>query len=201
MLAMLVAGGSIRAGTPALWGMLLWLPPVDTAHHWRLWIEVQPRIDLEPAVFHQFIVRPGLGFQLAPPLSLWAGYAWVATSYPRSVVEHRWWQQLLWTTAVAGARVRVEEQFFPDGAQMRLRGLLRGVISTALMPIVVSNEVFVIPAVWQRPVVPGYDQNRAFLGVLVPMGRGIRAEVGYMNVHYRGDTMRHIVAISIIHQP
>ncbi len=186
---------------PASWVMLLSQPPLDQQQRWHAWLELQPRFDLEPVAAHQLVVRPGVSYSLDAHLSLTAGYAWIGTYRPATVIEHRVWQQVQWAQPALGVRLRLEEQFFADGTRLRFRCQVRGVLQTSLLPIILSDEWFGIPAIWQRERVPGYDQNRVFLGVAIPLQHGLRVEAGYLNVHYRGNSIRHCLAISIIHQP
>lgn len=189
------------ATSPASWVMLLSLAPLDSAHHWRVWMELQPRIEWESRSVYQFVLRPGLGYQPTPSLSVWAGYAWIATYQPREVFEHRAWQQLTWTLPAGSLRLRTEERFFQTGGQFRLRGMVRSVIPTGMLHLILSDEVFIIPAAWHQAVVAGYDQNRLFIGAQIPLGQSVRAEVGYQNMHYRGNSTRHVVVVSFVHQP
>jgi hypothetical protein len=79
--------------------------------------------------------------------------------------------------------------------------MMRSVIPTGMVHLILSDEVFVIPAAWHQAVVAGYDQNRLFIGAQIPLGQSVRAEVGYQNMHYRGNSTRHVIVVSFVHQP
>ncbi|MCS7303145.1 MAG: DUF2490 domain-containing protein [Bacteroidota bacterium] len=184
------------------WLMMLATPTLDSAHRWRGWLEVQPRWDVRTARLYQTVLRPGLGYHINGEWSVWGGYAWIETSSPRTSIEHRLWQQLNWVFNREGSlRWRIEERFFPNGTELRLRAQIRTVLPLAGMSIILADEVFANAAVWARPTAVGYDQNRLFGGVMLLLPGGIRAEVGYMNVHYRNSTLRHVANVSVVYQP
>ncbi len=201
LLVAITACTELVVAIPASWITLQSQPPLDQQQQWRLWLELQPRFDLDPTTTHQLIVRPGLIYSPTEDLSVTIGYAWITTYRPSTNIENRCWQQVQWAASVLGVRLRLEERFFANGSHLRFRAQMRGVLETSVLPIIVNNEWFGIPAVWQGQVVPGYDQNRAFLGVAIPLQNGFRIETGYLNVHYRGNSMRHCLVISINHQP
>lgn len=182
--------------------MLLSLPSLDSEMHWRAWLEYQPRWDIGSLTMYQTVLRPGIGWQSSPEVSLWAGYAWIGTFRPQWLGEHRFWQQVFWTpNSHMSIRARIEERLFAHGTELRIRNQMRVVWPISVVPAIIANELFINAGAWNRSTAVGYDQNRLFVGVLLPLGFGLRVECGYMNIHYRGNRMRHVVAVSVIHQP
>jgi hypothetical protein len=160
--------------------------------HWR-----RMGLGAEP---QQVLLRPGVQVTLAPGLRAGGGYAYIATApygespSPRPVREHRLWQQLSYThgffTLALAHRVRVEQRWSAPVAadgnrgslryQQRLRYALRTQrpVGTRMYGFV-ANELFL-------PV--GHSegrqrrlQNRAQLGIGVPLDDYQRIEVGYLH--------------------
>jgi hypothetical protein len=162
----------------------------------------------------QTLVRPSLTLKLGNGWSAAAGYAYAHTRFAGTAanVEHRAWQQVAYTfrqdagtgLAVTG-RTRMEQRFRPDasGTGWRLRQQLRAQIplsSAGKARAVVWNETFVglNTTEWDRH--PGVDQVRTFLGVSVPVAKGISAEPGYLNqtiFRIGPDRINHILAVNL----
>ena len=144
------------------------------------------------------IVRPALGYKVAPWLSLWGGYAWVPVSSDLTgerVDEHRAWQQAILTTAALDdrlklqARTRFEQRFHDTSSDtgLRLRQFIRLDYRFGPQPrwgAVVWDELF-----WglnDPGFAPqGYDQNRLFAGPAFLATEAFRVEAGYLWVHLR----------------
>lgn len=142
------------------------------------------------------IVRPGIGFDVARGVSVFAGYAWVPSvgdaTEGELLNEHRIWEQALLTGKVKeialGFRPRLEQRFEQGEAQighrLRLWGRagvpLRGSVSLS-----VTDEVFLgfNKTEWTKQ---GFDQNRLFVGPALGTDFG-RVEFGYMNVYLDRD--------------
>jgi hypothetical protein len=56
--------------------------------------------------------------------------------------------------------------------------MVRSVIPTGMLHLILSDEVFIIPAAWHQAVVAGYDQNRLFIGAQIPLGRVFVQKLG-----------------------
>lgn len=180
--------------------MLLAQPALDSAMQWHAWLEYQPRWDWNTLNLYQTVLRPGIGKQLSSALSFWVGYAWIGTFRPRWSGEHRLWQQVQWiANGNLNLRSRIEERFFMQGSELRLRGQARVTIPVYLFRFVVVDELFVTVAGWGRSTPLGYDQNRFTVGVLVPLWHDVRAELSYTNIHYPTKPLQHVVTISFIY--
>lgn len=164
--------------------------------HWR-----RMGVGAEP---QQLLLRPGVQVTLRPGLRAGAGYAYIATApYGESpnafpLREHRAWQQLSLATQLADVslsqRLRWEQRWCAsvvDGTlgklqyQQRLRYAARAqrnlgtaVDGRALLGFV-ANEFFL--PVGHSDAARKRLQNRAQIGLGVPVGAKQRVEVGYMH--------------------
>lgn len=160
--------------------------------HWR-------RMDfgLPP---QQLLLRPGLQLTLTPALRVGGGYAYIATApygespNPRPVREHRAWQQVTLGHSLSGVtvshRLRSEQRWSaplgtddelgPLRYQQRLRYFVRAQRSLTPRTIgFVANEFFL--PVGHSEGAQRRLQNRAQLGVGIPIDERQRIEVGYLH--------------------
>ncbi|MFK7984386.1 MAG: DUF2490 domain-containing protein [Sandaracinaceae bacterium] len=164
------------------------------------------------------LVRPAVGVEVTPWLSLWAGYAWIptfddATGGTRH--EHRVWQQATLKHRVQelglalSSRTRFEQRFSEAGDDVALR--LRQFVRANWRP---SSEVPVGVAFWDELFVgltqpdwgapQGVDQNRVFLGPFLQATAWARLEVGYLFAYLdRGatDLYAHVLAVNLFLSP
>lgn len=159
-----------------------------------------------------FIVRPGVGYDVLPWLSLWAGYAWIPTvnNDADDGHEHRAWQQVTlhhrfdWGLSLQ-SRTRFEQRFsnLGDDVGFRLREFVRvnwHPEPTAPLGIASWNELFVglNDTDWTAPA--GLDQNRTFIGPFLPIPNVGRLEIGYLLAYLRrpgGDRVVHALAMNL----
>jgi hypothetical protein len=161
----------------------------------------------------QLLLRPGVQYTLTPGVRVAAGYAWVATQPYGSLPianptrEHRTWQQISLSHR-AGAftvshRYRLEQRWMhpllavtgsderedgPTTYQNRLRYMPRA--QATLGSLTVKGRP-VIGYVWDELLMPlggptqsfTIGQNRASVGVGIPVSARVRAELGYMNLY------------------
>jgi hypothetical protein len=155
----------------------------------RWYAEAQPRVSLSTGRFERLLLRPAVGLQVTPEVSLWLGYAWTPTFGPYRD-EQRPFQQVLVEQRFGVVslinRFRVEERFIADtgGASVRLRHMVRAVVRfgpSSPWGLAASEELFVTLNAVERGPAPGFDQNRAFLGLNVKVDAW-QFELGYMNV-------------------
>lgn len=180
----------------------------------KWWAEGQGRFGDNASHFSQSLMRPGLGYQLTPTTSIWAGYAWAPTEQPfarRAFDEQRVWQQVLWrdkfSFGIVQSRSRLEERMAPqlgNDVGMRYRQLMKLSIPLTFAPgfsYIIQDEVFV--ALNTADWIPrrGIDNNRFFTGIGYAITKEITGEIGYMN-HYiwrRGpNLMDHILSINLL---
>jgi hypothetical protein len=157
------------------------------------YLEVQPRLTLWPGgAPDKVLFRGALGLEVLPGLSLWAGVgaipAWLDGRWNPN--ELRLWQQALWTTRVDDfqflLRGRLEERAFATDPEVALRArlLARAVWTPPLddgrWGLVAFDELFV--GVVGPAARRGFDQNRAFAGVLRRVTPWWSTEAGYLHV-------------------
>lgn len=172
------------------------VPPGETTSRALYYLEFQPRLSLSPAAADKVLLRGAVGWELARGLTAWAGVG----AIPRwdgdrwRVSETRLWQQLMLSGAAgptAGLlRLRLEQRTF-EGAptpSLRLRLMARGTYTLPLAhstgwALVAFDEAFVGMA--GDPARLGFDQNRAFVGLLHRLTPWFSVEAGYLNVYSR----------------
>lgn len=155
----------------------------------RWYAEAQPRVSFTAGRFERLLLRPAVGIQITPELSLWAGYAWTPTFGPYRD-EQRPFQQVLVEQRFGVVslinRFRVEERFIANtqGASIRLRHMVRSIIrfgADAPLGLALSEELFVTLNAVENGPAAGFDQNRAFVGLNLRVAEW-QFELGYMNV-------------------
>jgi hypothetical protein len=180
----------------------------------RWWLDAQQRQRDEGEHADLSLLRPALGYALTDRMTLFAGYAWIATDPPRrdEFVEHRAWQQLTWNLPLWGltvqSRTRLEQRFVETDGDTGWR--LREFVKTTV-PLTRDKDWFV--SLWdelfwdlgdtdwgQRT---GFRQNRAFagLGAFLDAAHRVSVEVGYLNqwVDRRGDDkLNHVLSIMLL---
>lgn len=171
-----------------------------------LWLDLHLRRG-EGSTVH--IARPGVGYRVAPWLSLWVGYGYIPTLPDSGDTrhEHRLWQQAIlghkldrWTLQ---SRTRLEQRFVDAGDDVghRVRQFVRaGYKLDESFGLVAWDELFVglADTDWNAPT--GLDQNRLFLGGSVQIRKELRLEMGYLSVFLnRGDsdTLAYVAATNL----
>lgn len=84
---------------------------------WRYVVDAQARyFDLGSGI-NQWLLRPGVGYDLAPDVAVWVGYARFRTRARSGLVadENRYWQDLTWSPGLANGhrlnlRFRLEQR-------------------------------------------------------------------------------------------
>jgi hypothetical protein len=172
--------------------------------------DTQARIGTGPQDFRQYLVRAGLGAEIAPHVAAHAGYGYFRTGRPgRLSDEHRLWQQLGYPV-LAGrgwtlhGRTRLEQRFLDgaDRASWRIRQQLRATVP--LRPkgpeIVVGSEAFFNLNGPRGAPRSGFDRLRVQAGLSVPVARGLSLEPAYLNqfIRRRGrDLDEHILVTGL----
>ena len=171
-------------------------------------LELQPRVRGDFGRLTTAIVRPWIGWRVAPATFLHAGYSWIRSDTTRVTVEHRAWQQFQRTVVPAAnwtltGRARLEQRGLEGIPQTawRARAMLR--VERALRGgpryAVASDETFVHLNSPNRGPRAGFDQNRMFLG-LGKSGEHTKVEAGYQHIWVRGtgrpDTHIHAIVIN-----
>jgi len=162
------------------------------------YLELQPRWSLSQMRPDRALLRAAVGWELvrAPgrSLSLWAGAAAIPsfTAPNWNVNETRLWQQLMYVDRLGDLQLvwrgRLEQRAFEgaaDDASLRVRAMLRAVYTLpfgdARWKLVAFDEYFV--GVAGPTTRLGFDQNRAFVGVLHQLAPWFSVEGGYLHVN------------------
>ncbi|MEN2786666.1 DUF2490 domain-containing protein [Sphingomonas qilianensis] len=127
-----------------------------------------------------------LGLRVAEGIELAAGYRRVgAHNGNTGANENRLRQQVVGTFGRVTTRFRLDERFNPRGNEIgvRIRPLLRynHPLRATGLALFASHESFILPnsTAWgQRS---GYERMRNILGITVPLGRVMAADIGYLN--------------------
>lgn len=198
---------------------------------WALWFDGQwRRLDAGQQP-QQVLIRPGVLFTVAPGVRLGAGYGYVATApygalpIAHPTREHRSWQQLSLSHTVGSVsvshRYRLEQRWVTalrpnDAALTRVaarptyanRARYMGRVQGPLSPIRVKGRPLLAFA-WDELLMPiggggaslQVTQNRAAVGIGLPLDARQRLEIGYMNLWNalptrRANEVNHTLTVS-----
>ncbi len=190
--------------------MQLWFPlynRLSLPGNFRGWLEANPRYGNNASEIDQFLLRPAIGYQITPSLSLWQGYAWVTNYEPRFRDEHRLYQQLSYRHRFSrfkiSSRTRFEERFIRNavGTALRAREMVRGDIpfgQDERWALVIYDEMFMNLNTIRNGPKSGFDQNRFFVGINHKLTKTVAVDFGYQNqtINRKGaNTMNHIILI------
>ena len=148
-----------------------------------------------------------LAVKLTNKVEFGVGYRKVgAHNANNSANEDRFRQQVVGTFGSFTTRFRVDERFNPRGDEIgfRIRPLVRynhklGAGKTALF---VSHESFFLPNSTRWGQRSGYERMRNIVGVMVPIGKRMTADIGYLNQFRPGrsgarDQMDHALNLQL----
>lgn len=181
-----------------------------------LYTEIQPRFTDDVSRRGQLLLRSAVGYQITPDVTAFIGYAYVRTDGlgRQGTDEHRVFQQLsfpIFKNAngfTVAARTRLEQRTVVGAADLgwRLRQQLR-----AQGPIQPGGKIQAIA--WTEPFYNfdttdwgqrrGFDQVRTFIGLGVPITKGLTAEPGYLNqtVFRQGaDRVNHVANLTLFYR-
>ncbi|MBA4339821.1 MAG: hypothetical protein C0421_13370 [Hyphomonas sp.] len=175
-------------------------------------LSLNAEVRFEPdAVASQFVLRPGIGFQVNDRLEISAGYRYGQTVRDGDdQIEHRLWQQAEYDLFKVGkveieGRTRLEQRQREgaDGTGWRVRqriSLERPLEGTSLT-LVVSDEAFIGFAETPWGNADGLQENRARVEIEWKAA-GIGWEAGYLNRYRNGvngaeDTTEHNISLGI----
>lgn len=183
---------------------------------WGLHLEAQARWSELGQQEQQYLIRPGINYQLTKQTAFSLGYAHIK-SYPygdfpaiHEFPEHRFWQQVSHQATWLGLdwthRLRLEQRWIGEMArdlegrwdvenwreENRLRYMLR-----ATLPLVPSKETYLFCSneiflnFGKQVQGNEFDQNRAFVGIGHKLTPTTRLELGYMEqtIQRRGGSI------------
>ena len=168
-------------------------PTSDSANRWHYWFDAQARYFDVGSGINQYLIRPGVGYEISDNLSAWVGYARLrARNRSGNVIdENRYWQQLSWTAGrwnngTLSMRTRLEQRSLSSGSDL---GLVLRVLAKYVRPI--GNDGKRYLSVGIEPFIDlkdtdwggdsGLGQNRISVGVGWRASRKLTFEAGYMN--------------------
>lgn len=175
---------------------------------WALHLDMQVRRADYGRVWQQFLVQPGIVYDINEKVKVAGGYGFMETHpygdhpVPFDFPEHRIWEQISFTSKLLGVdwqhRFRLEQRFLgtPDGTpagllvenydyrfENRFRYRLQTVLPLRCLGdagyyLRVYDEVFLN---FGGDVARNhFDQNRAYIGVGRPIQKHFRVELGFM---------------------
>lgn len=127
-----------------------------------------------------------VSYRVAKGVDLGFGYRKVgAHNGNRNANEDRLRQQIVGTFGPISTRFRVDERFDPRGSEagIRIRPLLRynHRLGAGRLALFASHESFFLPNSTSWGQRSGYERMRNIAGVVLPIGREVTADVGYLN--------------------
>lgn len=127
-----------------------------------------------------------LGYRVVKNVELGFGYRWVgAHNGNTGADENRIRQQVVATFGPVTTRFRIDERFNPRGSEIgvRIRQLVRynHKVGRKGVALFVSHESFYLPNTTRWGQRSGYERMRNLVGVAVPIGKAISADIGYLN--------------------
>lgn len=179
---------------PAVHDTQLWTQVVATvslSDKWLTHLEAQSRWFEDLQAHDQLIIRNAVGRRLSRRVTIWGGHAWTPRTFDDGWThEQRIWEQLSATFPAIGAwtpsiRIRQEQRFLDswDDTSHRLRLMgraVRPVDAEKLWSIVAWNEAMITLDETENGPAQGFDQNRAFAGVLRKLSNQAGLESGYL---------------------
>ena len=181
---------------------------------WRWAFDGQARFLEDTNGFNQSLLRPVIGRSLGSAWTVWLGYAWIRTNPgpgPESD-EHRPFQQLTWSGSFgslsASSRTRLEQRFVRGNNDLawRFRQFVKLGYPLGLgtdLRLVGYEELFLNLNDADTGPRSGFDQNRFFAGVAIPVGGSTDAtlELGYLNQFVRSpnsrDRLNHVLSLNL----
>ena len=132
-----------------------------------------------------------LGIRVAPGVEFGAGYRKVgAHNGNNGADEDRLRQQVVASFGPVTTRLRVDERFTAGGSEVgfRIRPLIRynHRVGARGLALFASHESFFLPNSTDWGQRRGYERMRNILGVALPLGPEIVADVGYLNQYRPG---------------
>jgi hypothetical protein len=176
--------------------------------------EVQPRVTDGVSRLSQVLLRPAIGYEISPTVTVYQGYAHVIEPLENGPDrnEDRLFQQVTWNVGKIGrlevqSRTRLEQRWRSDGDGMSLRARQMMRFEYPLTPgtrrvaALGSVEGFVGLKSADWGGVTGFDQVRTFVGLEIPLPGKSTVEAGYLNqtrdAPGRGVNMAHVASLTL----
>jgi len=172
---------------------------------WHYWFDAQARYFDPGSGANQWLIRPGIGYEIRDGVKVWAGYARfrARNAAGRVADENRYWQQVDWRAGqVLGGRVtmrvRLEQRSIDLGDDL---GVVLRFMTKYVRPISADESTSLIvglePFLDLRDTDWGGDagigQNRVFIGMGKRVSSKLTLEAGYMNQYIFADSAENRV--------
>jgi hypothetical protein len=152
-----------------------------------------------------------LGLRVAEGVEIGFGYRKVGFhSVNRAPEEDRLRQHVVWSTGPFQARLRVDQRFVASGGEVgfRVRPQLRynHRLARPGHALFVSHESFWLPNSTDWGQRRGYERMRNIAGAVLPLGRTVSADLGYLNQYRLGRgggaaVMEHALLLQLTISP
>jgi hypothetical protein len=163
------------------------------ARTWKYYLEPQLRFINDTYVFNEANLNVALGYQWLPSLSVWGG-GWVhyaILTSGREQTEYRLWEQLLWevvTSATLNVAIRTRFDHTKNTDYRQWSNRIREKI-TLKFPLFLGKNYFLVigEEVFLQLTRPEWaanqilSQNRASIGIEIPVSLHHSLEIGYLN--------------------
>ncbi len=165
----------------------------DATGRWHYWFDAQARYFDPGSGANQWLVRPGIGYEIRDGVKAWAGYARFRSRNRSGRVAHenRYWQQIDWRAGEwqlgrITMRLRLEQRSIDVGDDLgvALRFMtkyVRPLPGDGDKSLIVSLEPFLDLRDTDWGGDAGFAQNRFFVGMGWRLSDKLTLETGYMN--------------------
>lgn len=190
-----------------LGAVLLATPAHAVDHDEQLWLQANTNVPLAPRTrvtleqIARFSDRQNGLFQsefgvllqhkVTDRIELGAGYRWVgAHNGNRGANENRFRVQAVGSFGRIFTRFRIDARFNPRGDEVgfRIRPLVRynQPLTKGGLNLFATHESFLIPNSTSWGQRSGYERMRNTLGLAIPLGKQVNADLGYLNEYRIG---------------
>lgn len=211
-----VEQSSATESDPGVWTIFSTTDAISnngTATRWHYWFDAQARYFDIGSGANQWLVRPGIGYELRDGVKAWAGYARfrARNASGRVTDENRYWQQIDWRAGQWRGgrftmRVRLEQRSLDTGDDVGvvlrfMTKYVRPLPGNPDMSLIVGLEPFVNLRDTDWGSESGPSQNRALVGIGWRMNDKVTLEGGYMNQYFwvdsAEDRVNHLAMLTI----
>jgi hypothetical protein len=192
------------------WVVATFIDSFSKNQNLKYYIEPQLRLIDDPHVFNQAFILTGLGYQLTPAVTIFAGPGLIVTKNTEGQTynEYRLWQQLNWQlfndfSISLNSRTRLEEK--QRSNQMQIAIQLRQRL-WARIPIKNTNQYYysLFDEVFFNLNHPRwvsanfFEKNRAFVGIAKQLTKNTMLDFGYLNQLQLGSPRQisHVLLLS-----
>ena len=167
---------------------------------WHYSFDAQARYFNLGSGINQYLLRPGIGWQVSSNVRVWAGYARIRyrNSIGNTVDEDRFWQQLdwragSWSGGTLTMRARLEQRSLSAGDDVALvlrfqTKYVRPVGERGKTKLILGIEPFVDLRNTDWGGDSGLGQNRSFIGFDWRVSNRLSLEAGYMHQYIWVDS-------------